>query len=100
MWHRAIGSAMVIRMSTSDAMELNPAERKLAIDALLTYGISLAALIDSDRFKAQPAQRAKLIEVLLRTTSLLKRLGGQVPAEMEVAIPSDSTAEPTPQHVH
>lgn len=86
-------------MSTSDTTELTAAERKIAIDALLTYGISLAALIDSDRFKAQPAQRGKLIEVLLRTTSLLKRLGGEVPAEMTAAMPGESAGTP-PQHVH
>ncbi|MBM3522972.1 MAG: hypothetical protein FJX57_08450 [Alphaproteobacteria bacterium] len=86
-------------MSSQDSTDLTPSERKLAIDALLTYGISLAALIDSERFKAQPAQRAKLIEVLLRTTSLLKRLGGQVPAEMEIAAAVPEPDAP-PSHVH
>ena len=86
-------------MSNGDTSELNAVERKLAVDALLTYGISLAALIESDRFKAQPVQRARLIEVLLRTTALLKRLGGEVPAEMEVALPADQGGS-RPQHVH
>lgn len=87
------------RMTNAASPELTPTERKIAIDALLTYGISLAALIDSDRFKAQPAHRAKLIEVLIQTTSLLKRLGGQVPAEMQVALSVEPAAAPT-QHVH
>ena len=71
--------------------DMTAQERKLAIDALMTYGLSLAGLIQSERFPATSPERAQLLNVLLRTTMLLKRLGGTVPAEMQCP-PSDETA--------
>ena len=75
---------MVRAMPTDPQPALAPVERQLVIDALLTYGLSLAALIRSERFQGQPEQRAKLFAVLIRTTALIRRLGGQVPAEMRL----------------
>ncbi len=75
---------------------LNASERKIAIDALLTYGLSLAGLIQSRRFLPGSPQQAKLLETLQQTTVLLERLGGQVPAEMRPSLAPD----PKAHHVH
>ncbi len=64
---------------------LSATERKITIDALLTYGLSIAGLIQSQRFPTGSPQHGKLLDVLLQTTALLRRLGSQVPAEMQVA---------------
>lgn len=74
--------------------DLTAQERKLTVDALMTYGLSLAGLIQSDRFSATSPERAQLLAVLLRTTMLLKRLGGTVPAEMQIAPSSEATTRP------
>jgi hypothetical protein len=81
----------------SEPIGMNAQERKLTVDALLTYGISLAGLIQSERFSATSPERAQLMQVLLRTTALLKRLGGAVPAEMTVEPPA-ATTERSPLH--
>ena len=75
---------------------LNANERKITIDALLTYGLSIAGLIQSQRFPVGSPQLAKLLEVLLDTTALLKRLGGQVPAQMQLSWCPD----PEPRQFH
>ena len=69
---------------------LSASDRKITIDALLTYGLSLAALIQSQRFPSGSRQHGKLLEVLVQTTALLRRLGGQVPAEMQISIAGDA----------
>jgi hypothetical protein len=74
--------------------DLSAQERKLTVDALMTYGLSLAGLIQSDRFPATSPERAQLLTVLLRTTMLLKRLGGTVPAEMQLPPASEATSRP------
>ena len=82
----------------SESIGMTAQERKLTVDALLTYGISLAGLIQSERFSATSPERAQLMHVLLRTTALLKRLGGTVPAEMTVEAPPPIDADRPPLH--
>lgn len=85
---RAADRAKLSGMSSDEKeTSLSATERKITIDALLTYGLSIAGLIQSQRFPAASPQHAKLLEVLHHTTTLLKRLGGQVPAEMQATPP-------------
>lgn len=82
----------------SETIGMTAQERKLTVDALLTYGISLAGLIQSERFSATSPERAQLMHVLLRTTALLKRLGGDVPAEMTIEAPAAAESDRRPLH--
>lgn len=73
--------------------DFDASERKLVLDALLTYGTSIVAILDSQSLSLSDRQRGALIDVLVRTAALVRRLGGTVPTEIQVAAAESNAAK-------
>jgi hypothetical protein len=70
-------------MSEAKSAIFNADEHKTVVDALITYGGSIVAILESQPSARQPEVRAVLLRALERTKAIVTKLGAKTPPELE-----------------